>query len=294
MPQSINLKHKGLYTWPNPLSGIPEGALEIAKNLVIDREETAEPRRGYSELSYPLGVDTSNIADQLINFGDFELLAHYGTAGSPNKLAFFMFVQDFTGVITSGSNVIDDISSTSGFYSSAIVKGTEKQTIFLANQTLGSNTLTDILSTQGLFVGQEIGGRGIPENTTISAISGTGPYTITMSDNALFTGVGNTITATNKNLNNFSTNTRAVVINGDNVVLDGNASYTSRTLSFNPSDVTTLTDTIAIANHGLTDGQEIQLTTTGTLPSPLATSTVYYIVQSANGTFKLSTTSVKP
>lgn len=291
MPQSITLKHKGLYTYPNPLGSLPEGALQIAKNLVIDREDTAEPRRGYSELEYPLGTDTNNIANQLMNFGDFDLIAHYGLVEDPNKLAFFMFVKDFTGVVTASSNTIQDIVSTSGFYSSAIVKTVESQTIFLGDQTLGTNTLLNVLTTQGLYVGQDIGGNGIPLGTTITAISGTGPYTVTMSNNALFTQVGNTVTASNKNLINLPSETRAVVINGSNIVMDDVSSYTSRTINFDPVDVQIASNSIDSSNHGLVNGQEIQLTTTGTLPSPLATSTIYYIVESTNDSFKLSTSS---
>lgn len=290
MPQSITTKTRGLFTYPNPLSARPEGSLELAKNLVIDREQTAEPRRGYSELEYPLGNSSLNRPDQLMNFGDFDLVAHYGVSGLPNRIAFFMFEEEFSGVIASGSNTISDIISTNGYYSSGIVKGVKKETIFLGDQILGSNSVTNVLSTQGLFVGLEVGGRGIPLGTTITSVSGTGPYTITFSNNCLFTAVGNTITATNTNLVNFPTNTRAVVINSSNLVLDQNSTYTSRTLSFVPADVNTTTDFITIANHGLIDGQAVQFTSSGTLPAPLTSGSVYYVVQSSNNSFRLNTT----
>lgn len=289
MPQSITLVSRGLYTYPNPLSARPEGSLQIAKNSVMDRENTAEPRRGYSELNYPLGTSTDNRAEQIMPFGGGELIAHYGAPSSPTRTAFFMFEQEFTGVITSGNNTISDIVSTSGFYSSAIIRGVETQTVFLGDQVLGSNSITNVLSTQGLYVGLQVGGRGIPLGTTITAISGTGPYTITISNNVLFTAVGNTITASDANLITFTTDTRAVVINSSNLVCDNNAPYTSRTITFLPADVNTTTDIITILNHGLVDGDAIQLTSSGTLPAPLATSTVYYIVQSTNDTFRLST-----
>lgn len=290
MPQSITLQHRGLYTYPNPLSARPEGSLQVAKNLTIDRENTVEPRRGYAELDYPLGVDSANRSDQVIDYGDSNLLVHYGLPKSPSRLAFFMFEQEFSAVITSGSNVISDIVSTSDFYSSAVVKGLVKEVIFQGDQTLGSNSLTNVLSTQGLYVGIEVGGRGIPLNTVITGISGSGPYTITISNNALATQVGNTITATNANLISFPTDSRAVVINSSNIVLDNNAGYTSRTLTFNPADVNTGTNVIAITNHGLVDGDQVQFTTTGTLPAPVVSGAVYYVVESTNSTFKLSTT----
>lgn len=292
MPQqSITLRAKGLYTYPNPLGARPEGSLQIAKNLVIDREETAEPRRGFKELDYPLGTDSSNRSSQIMNYGDSDLVAHYGNSSSPTKLAFLMFEEQFSANVTSGSNVIADLVTTTDYYSSAIVRGVETQTIFSGAQTLGSNLLTNVLTTQGLYVGLELGGLGIPSGTTITAVSGTGPYTITMSNTALTTAVGNTITATDINLISFPSETRAVVINSNNLILDGNATTTSRTLSFSPSDVNTTTDIITIINHGLINGQPVQFSSTGTLPAPLSSSVVYYVVQSNNDTFRLSTTS---
>lgn len=290
MPQSITLKHKGLFTYPNPLSARPEGSLTRAKNLVIDRENTAESRRGYSEIEYPLGTNADNRADQFLNFGDFDLVAHYGLEGAPTRLAFFMFEEEFSGIITSASKTITDIVSTTNFHSSAIVKAVERETIFLGDQTLGSNTLINILSTQGLFIGLEVGGRGIPIGTIITAVGGVGPYTVTLSNNALFTAVGNTVTATNRNLVTYPTDTRCVVVNGNNIVLDNDATYTSRTLAFSPSNVNTTTDFITINNHGIQDAQSVQFTSTGTLPAPLVSGSVYYVVQSSNNVFRLSTT----
>lgn len=44
--QTLTLKTKGLYTFPNPLGSVPEGALSIAENTIIDRDDTIETRRG--------------------------------------------------------------------------------------------------------------------------------------------------------------------------------------------------------------------------------------------------------
>ena len=46
MAQSLNIKIAGLYTAPNPFSAVPEGALSIASNVVIDEESIAKSRRG--------------------------------------------------------------------------------------------------------------------------------------------------------------------------------------------------------------------------------------------------------
>lgn len=43
----VQLDNKGLYTYPNPLSQVPPGAMTIAQNVVIDRPGMVETRRGF-------------------------------------------------------------------------------------------------------------------------------------------------------------------------------------------------------------------------------------------------------
>lgn len=45
--QSLVLKNKGLFTNSNQLSAVPEGAMTIANNIVIDKDDVAESRRGF-------------------------------------------------------------------------------------------------------------------------------------------------------------------------------------------------------------------------------------------------------
>lgn len=53
--QQINLKIKGLYTYPNNLGrSLPEGALSKATNIVIDADDIAQSRRGFDRLTYGL------------------------------------------------------------------------------------------------------------------------------------------------------------------------------------------------------------------------------------------------
>lgn len=47
MSQSLILKNTGLFTNSNQLSEVPEGALSIAKNIVIDKDGVADPARGF-------------------------------------------------------------------------------------------------------------------------------------------------------------------------------------------------------------------------------------------------------
>lgn len=55
--------------------------------------------------------------------------------------------------------------------------------------------------------------------------------------------------------------------------------------------VTAANDTIDITSHSFTNGQQVTLSSTGTLPAGLSANTVYYVVESTTNTFKLSLTS---
>lgn len=44
----VQLDNKGLYTYPNPLSQVPPGAMTVAQNIVIDRPGRAGTRRGFN------------------------------------------------------------------------------------------------------------------------------------------------------------------------------------------------------------------------------------------------------
>lgn len=48
------LRASGLQTAHNPFSGVPDGALRIAKNVVVYANFVIEPRRGHKQLSYTL------------------------------------------------------------------------------------------------------------------------------------------------------------------------------------------------------------------------------------------------
>jgi hypothetical protein len=93
--QSISLKVKGLYTFPNDLSAIPDGALAVADNVTIDAEGIAQPRRGFDVTTYPL---PSSNANKLFQFQN-KLIAQYGSS----SLAYFDSVtgwHPYTGSFT--------------------------------------------------------------------------------------------------------------------------------------------------------------------------------------------------
>lgn len=75
--QELVLKVKGLFTHPSDLSAVPQGALSIADDVVVDKEEIAEPRRGYSRSFVGFSSGTFR-ANKLFSYQDY-LLAQYST-----------------------------------------------------------------------------------------------------------------------------------------------------------------------------------------------------------------------
>lgn len=69
MAQNVVLRAKGLSTHSNPLSAVPEGSLSEAVNVIIDRNEIIEPRRGFAKYGDTFGSSTDR-AKQLFNYKD--------------------------------------------------------------------------------------------------------------------------------------------------------------------------------------------------------------------------------
>lgn len=68
--QNLTMKAKGLFTHANPLSGSnPEGSFALADNVVIDRNDVTEPRRGFAQYGDSFGVGTDR-TKQLFNYKD--------------------------------------------------------------------------------------------------------------------------------------------------------------------------------------------------------------------------------
>ncbi len=81
MAQSALLRCRGLHTFKNLLSEIPEGSLTEAINVVVDRDGIIEPRRGFTQFGGTFGSG-SDRAKQLLTYKN-RILTHYGS-----KLAF--------------------------------------------------------------------------------------------------------------------------------------------------------------------------------------------------------------
>lgn len=67
--QNTLVKAKGLATFSNPLSSVPEGSFADVSNVVVDRNEIIEPRRGYAQYGNSFGT-SSDRTKQLFSYKD--------------------------------------------------------------------------------------------------------------------------------------------------------------------------------------------------------------------------------
>lgn len=94
-------KIKGLWTFPNYLSANPDGSQEIADNVVIDADDTLEPRRGQKIIA-----TLPEQAKQLMQYNS-QVMPHFGDAvgyldnSDPANLTTFQ-VKDSFKVVTVG------------------------------------------------------------------------------------------------------------------------------------------------------------------------------------------------
>lgn len=73
----LSLKPKGKYTYPNPFSETPQGAMSKALNVILSRPSVIEQRRGIN----PFGNALPDNADALYNYQN-RIIAHHGTTFS--------------------------------------------------------------------------------------------------------------------------------------------------------------------------------------------------------------------
>lgn len=87
MAQELNLKIAGLYTSPNELSSVPQGALLKATNIDILKDNIAEPRRGFGRLA--VGYSNTAHRTDATWFYQAKQFAHHGTLGSAANISYF-------------------------------------------------------------------------------------------------------------------------------------------------------------------------------------------------------------
>jgi hypothetical protein len=85
--QELMLKAKGLATYADKLSEVPEGSLSRADNIVIDKDGLISPRRGYELMD---GVSSLGVIESMHTFYD-KVWVHRDSTGNDvaDKLAYF-------------------------------------------------------------------------------------------------------------------------------------------------------------------------------------------------------------
>jgi hypothetical protein len=129
MAQTLNLKISGLYTNPNQFSEIPEGSLQRADNIQIDKGSVAEPRRGQAKYG-KVNVSYNGAIDSLYDY-DGNLLVSYN-----NKLA-----RD------NGSGTFTDYSGTYSPPSGHRIKSTQANKNFYFTTSANIKKLDNVANT---------------------------------------------------------------------------------------------------------------------------------------------------
>jgi hypothetical protein len=157
------LKAKGLYTQQNNKSAVPDGALTEAKNVVIDKDDLIEPRRGFKLFGDTFANSTVQ-SKQLMTYDD-RLIRHYETSS------------------TQGSLESQDTPGGTSFTKLKELKMIEASS--LTHDTVDTATFSGV-SDHGLSTGDEVTIDGAAE----SEYNGTFTVTVTSTTDFTYTTVG--------------------------------------------------------------------------------------------------------
>ena len=130
--QQLKLKISGLVTHPSDMSAsLPEGALSVADDIVIDKEDTAEPRRGFNK-SYGGFSDATYRANKLFFYQNY-LFAQFST----NKLGYYTTILDSAAADFTGSGSWSTISGSYAPPTSTKTKAVEANQNFYFTSSVG-------------------------------------------------------------------------------------------------------------------------------------------------------------
>ncbi len=159
--QELTLKIKGLYTHASDLSAVPQGALSVADDVVIDKEEIAEPRRGFNRSN---GALSASQANKLFMYQDY-LIAHYST----NLMAYYSTQLASTSADFAGSGSWTTIGTTYSPPDSEKMRAAEANRNFYFTSSTGVKKL-DVFSgtptATGAFKGLDVQVTGTSGSST--------------------------------------------------------------------------------------------------------------------------------
>ena len=265
MSQQLDIRIAGLYTFPSDISSVPQGALEQADEVVIDRDNIVEPRRGFDYLTYddPVnGVTQSKVADivnSIFSYQGYLVVLYEG-----NQLAWHsptLGWQTYTGTFQA-----PDLNNGIPMRS-AQANGNFYFTTSAGVYKLDAYNGTPVLSgcPPGLDINASIGG----STTTWLKGNFRTAYRILWG-----------IKDANNNLILGAPSQRIAVTN---------TATTSTPYTFQPTDVSLTDNTITISGTALASGITGQFSTAGTLPAGLSAGVTYYVVTFGTNEFKFAT-----
>jgi hypothetical protein len=150
-----------LHTHPSDLSAVPQGALSVADDVVIDKEEIAEPRRGFNRSN---GALSASMANKLFMYQDY-LIAHYST----NLLAYYSTQLSSTSADFAGSGSWTAVSGTYTPVDSEKVHSAEANRNFYFTASTGVKKLDAYNSTPvaaGAYKGLDLQVTGVSASST--------------------------------------------------------------------------------------------------------------------------------
>lgn len=156
MPNFMVAKAKGLHTFTNYLSEVPEGALLKADNVVIDRDGIIESRRGFAIYGNSFGGDDDR-AKQVHAYKG-RILRHYATT--------FQFDSDGAGTFVSFNEPVEEVAE------GLRIKGIETNGNFLFTTSEGIKKIS-VVSAEDLAA-DNITNAGVPKAITIRGAADTG------------------------------------------------------------------------------------------------------------------------
>lgn len=99
MPSHVINKAKGLHTNNSYFSEVPEGSMSVANNVVIDRPDIVESRRGIKQYA-EYGSSSLDVAKQLIPYKN-KILVHYSNVlAYDNSTTFVPYSSTFTEALS--------------------------------------------------------------------------------------------------------------------------------------------------------------------------------------------------
>lgn len=113
MSQVVVLNCKGLFTYPNNLSAVPVGALTDADNIYIDRNDVAQPRRGFKVFTTDALINEArslhDYQNRLIIHDDATLQYETDPIATPG--IFTLYQESVDGVLVDASVVSPDFAA---------------------------------------------------------------------------------------------------------------------------------------------------------------------------------------